>query len=270
MEASKGYYCLIQYCPDLSRMEGANIGVLLCAPERRFLEAKMSPDNARIRQFFGAEPHDWQRINSYKRGFMERLVVEQDSLRSLEDLQRFIATRANEFQITVPRPMKVSDPQADLDSLFAEFFSREHPLERRANLTRYVSKRFSAAGIGDRLRENVPVAVPAFNREIRVPYAYQNGRCNLIQPVRFEARETDRVVTTACKYAVEGRSLYAHPHPSLGELQLVVVGKFRSRQDPTQETVRRVFSENDVKLYSLSELPELIEDIKTTGKVITD
>ena len=67
MGTSKGYYSLVQYCPDLSRMEAANIGVLLFSPDRQFLQAKMTSDNSRIRQFFGSESNDWQRINSFKR-----------------------------------------------------------------------------------------------------------------------------------------------------------------------------------------------------------
>lgn len=35
----KGYYSIIQYCPDLSRFEAANVGVLLFCPERAFLKA---------------------------------------------------------------------------------------------------------------------------------------------------------------------------------------------------------------------------------------
>jgi len=29
MNPTRGYYCIIQYCPDLGRLEAANIGVLL-------------------------------------------------------------------------------------------------------------------------------------------------------------------------------------------------------------------------------------------------
>ena len=42
MESAKGYYCLIQYCPDLARLEAANIGVILFCPERGFIRAKIA------------------------------------------------------------------------------------------------------------------------------------------------------------------------------------------------------------------------------------
>ena len=37
MTPAKGYYCLIQYCPDQTRLEAATIGVLLFRPERTCL-----------------------------------------------------------------------------------------------------------------------------------------------------------------------------------------------------------------------------------------
>src|SRR5205823_13691930 len=117
MKPARGYYCIIQYCPDLGRMEVANIGVLLFCPDRGFLKARTSSDNARIRHFFGDEGHDWARINSFKAGIGERLDVEQDELRTLDALNLFIAQRANLIQITSQRPMKVLDTDKELDQI---------------------------------------------------------------------------------------------------------------------------------------------------------
>ena len=58
----KGYYSIIQYCPDLSRLEAANIGVLLFCPEVRFIRAKTSAGNDRIRRFFGTDILDKERL----------------------------------------------------------------------------------------------------------------------------------------------------------------------------------------------------------------
>ena len=41
MKPSKGCYSLIQYCPDLGRLEAANVGVLLFCPEPHFLKAQL-------------------------------------------------------------------------------------------------------------------------------------------------------------------------------------------------------------------------------------
>lgn len=109
MGAVKTHYCVIQYCPDLTRLEAANVGVLLFCPEKHFLKARTVQGNQRIRRFFGSEGHDWSRIESFKAGFEERVSVEQGNISKLEDLEKFIATRANLIQVSDPRPMKVTN-----------------------------------------------------------------------------------------------------------------------------------------------------------------
>jgi hypothetical protein len=37
MQPIKGYCLLILYCPDLSRLEAANVGVILFCPEAHFI-----------------------------------------------------------------------------------------------------------------------------------------------------------------------------------------------------------------------------------------
>jgi hypothetical protein len=58
----KGCYSIVQYCPDLGRFEGANVGVLLFCPERAFLKALTIRNYSRIIRFFGTEGHDWKRL----------------------------------------------------------------------------------------------------------------------------------------------------------------------------------------------------------------
>ena len=57
MSITKGYYSLIQFCPDPSRLEGVNIGVLLFSPENGKLKFRLTENNRRIRKVFGKQ--DW-------------------------------------------------------------------------------------------------------------------------------------------------------------------------------------------------------------------
>ena len=116
----RGYFSLIQYCPDLSRLEAANIGVVLFCPERRFLAAKAAAGKDRIARFFGRESFDADRLNVAKRAFENSLRNQTDGLRTLEDFQRFIDTRGNDLVLTPPRSVKVTDPERDLAQLFSE------------------------------------------------------------------------------------------------------------------------------------------------------
>lgn len=268
MKPTKGYYCLIQYCPDLSRLEAANIGVLLFCPDRLFLQARTARDNRRIQHFFGSEGHDWSQINSFKIGFEERLEVEHRNIQTVEDLQRFIQLRANQIQITEPRPMRVRVPEEDLDQLFQELVGGQHRKQPSTSFRRYIGDGFANAGLERKIARSVSVHVPISDRDIEIPFGYQNGRFNLIQPVSFQSREPGNDIGKACRFAVEGQSLHETPNPRYGNLQLIVVGRFLSRTSDTRTDVRRILCEHQVQLYTEENFYELVDEIRRTGKVL--
>lgn len=185
MRPQKGYYSVVQYCPDLSRLEAANIGVVLFCPESGFLKAATSSNNRRIIRFFGSAGHDWKRISTVKKGLADRLEKERGSIQTLEQWQQFIATRANVLQITAPRPMKVTDPEKDLAELFEQVLG--HPLKPKAkrDFRKHVGRELLAAGLERKIVSDVVVDVPVLGKPVEIPYGFQNGRFNLIAPVRF-------------------------------------------------------------------------------------
>lgn len=269
METSKGYYSLIQYCPDLSRLEAANIGVILFCPERGFLRAKIAQGNDRIRRFFGSQDNDWTQINAIKNAIVNRLEVTGKDFKSLDDLTTFISTRANEVQLTAPRAMKVSDAEKDLDELFDELVGgrSRQPLKYSVPpVEKALERTFRDSGVEELIRRDVTVTVPAFHKSLTVPFGFQNGRFNLIQPVRFQHTQELRVLDLACRHAVEGRSLYEHPDEKLGELKLIVVGSFAPESSEYKDVVSDILTENEVALHSIEEVERLVNEIQTTGK----
>lgn len=76
MNATKGYYSLVQYCPDVARQEAANVGVVLFCPELSFLEARLASSNHRLRRFFGEEADQYRHLNAMKAALEDRLQVE--------------------------------------------------------------------------------------------------------------------------------------------------------------------------------------------------
>lgn len=265
---SKGYYSLVQYCPDLSRLEVANIGVLLFCPEQGFLQARLTQNNERISHFFGSEGHDWKQISAFKRGFETRVEKEKTLVKSLDDLRVFIDRRANLIHLTPPRPMKVCDSATDLDRLFDELIGEKKTQKRSSNFTRYVGERFDAAGLENKIRRDLKVRVDVFDRDVDIPFGFQNGRFNLLTPVTFQAKDPRNSEDRACRYAVEGKSLYENPDPGLGKLQLTVIGRFLADDHETERRVNRVFEDVGVRLFRDKHLPNLIEEIHQTGKVL--
>lgn len=120
MAEHRGYYSVIQYMPDMSRREAANVGVLLLCPELFVCRVRLVGDGARVRQFFGDGP-DWWNIQSALIGVKERLDAQISERCRLTDLQEFIALLANQIQMTPARPMRVSSrPEEELLALFRD------------------------------------------------------------------------------------------------------------------------------------------------------
>jgi hypothetical protein len=269
MNPVKGYYSVIQYCPDLTRLEAANIGVLLFCPEPHFIQARTASSNQRIRRFFGSEDSDWEQINALKTAIEERLETEGQQFRKLEDLERFIATRGNEIQLTPPRPLKVFNPAQDLELLFRRVVGGSTRERAPAPVAQRLTEALADESVALFIRRPFAVTVRAFHREVTVPFAYQNGRLNLIQPATFGESSTSSAIKRACPLAVQGHSLYEHQDDKVGKMQLLIVGDFADAQRQAEEVVRDIFQENNVRLFTLPELPQLVNEIRATGKVPT-
>jgi hypothetical protein len=125
-------------------------------------------------------------------------------LQTIEDLRHFIALRANLLQFTAPRSIRVVDPDQELQDLFEEIIGESARKTPRMSLRRLVGQRLFAAGVEDKIAQDREIKVPILQKTVEFPYGYQNGRFNLINPVRFAAKDADQSVATACKYAVEG------------------------------------------------------------------
>jgi hypothetical protein len=268
MKPQKAYYSVIQYCPDLARMEAANVGIVVFCPELKLLLSKIANANERVKQFFGAKGHDWQQINAFKRGLVKRIESHSRDIQSRESFEEFVRLQANVMRLTLPKPCKVSDkPEEDLDRLFQQLVGVPQKKGGKSSLAKKLGELFGKSGlIGKKIEENIPVRVPIFDREIKVPYGYRNGRFNLITPVSFKSDNESNLELTACRYAVEGKSLYDHPHDQYGNLQLLVVGQFKSDRAEVQATVQKILQENRVRLISSSNLDSLVQEIEKTGK----
>ena len=238
MKPKRGYYSLIQFCPDASRLEAVNVGVVLLCPDAGFLAARTAAGNRRAEKLVERGEFDRAALNSAKRAIEHRLEVDRDSLLSLEDLQRFVATRGNSLKLTDPRPVKVFNPQRDLDSLFAQLVGGRARTQRPQPVTPELDGVFHRLNEEGRARLDWQVNVPVLGRTLRVPYAYRNGEWNLVKPQRFSGSEAS-AIGTAMRLAVEGDLLQRHVSDDEGAKRLIVVTLFSGNTD-TQSVSNRV------------------------------
>lgn len=114
------YYSIIQFCPDSSRLEVANVGVVLLCPELNYLDAITTESNDRIKRFFDLEI-DEKRMRFEKFGIQESLKIDRDDYLSLESLRHFIATRCNRMVMSPLREVfiyEIETPEMILDRLY--------------------------------------------------------------------------------------------------------------------------------------------------------
>ncbi|MFN7925551.1 MAG: DUF3037 domain-containing protein [Bryobacteraceae bacterium] len=240
---TRGYYSIIQYCPDPSRLETVNVGVALFCPDIPYLQARFGRRKTPIRQVFGKQ--EWAFVEAQREALEARLKCGKEEFGDLESFEQFVAKRASAFRLTAPRFVKVEDPARELNSLFVRLVeSRTEPKgsgeKIMAGMAGELESHFRAAGVTDRLRSGVTVQPPSFPKPFKAPFAYQNGRLNLIEPVEFEGHTPAGVFNAASVHAVEGRFLAEYVDPKLGALELVVVGKFAPDQEEALRMARRI------------------------------
>jgi hypothetical protein len=264
---SKGYFSLVQYCPDVARQEAVNVGVVLLCPERHFIGAKMARKNNRVRRLFKHDADGTEHLDAMKNALASRIRVEASDLLTLDSFGTFVQSRGNKVLLTNPKPVRVDNPAADLAALYDELVREpQQSVSEQAEipLPERLDEAFEDVRLRPFLKHCVSVNVPAFKKQIEVPYGYKNERFNLIQPAHFTPRTFKRA---ACELAVEGHSLFNHPDPNLGELRLVIVAEF-----PNEEAipvVRDMFAENQVKLVISDKLADFVDEIAAHGKPLT-
>jgi hypothetical protein len=253
----RGYYSLIQFCPDLSRFEGVNIGVVLYSPSEKRLRVVISRSNQRIRKFFGNQ--DWKFVNRAKAAIENQLKSQQ--FQSVGEMEEYISKRANVIQMTSPRPMHVDDLETDVKDLHRRLVGGDL-VERRLRIDACLTQSLKDAGVVDMVRKSVKVQISEIKRSIRVPYGYQNGRFNLISPVQFDS-DPEVIFSKTGRSAIEGQLLYEKPHPALGEMRLVVVANFDEQvENSAREFVKKTLTNHKVSLYSFEDLGPLMDDIR--------
>lgn len=256
MAPQKGYYSLIQFCPDASRQETVNLGVLLFCPTSGFLDAKTSSSTRRAEKLVGRRQLAREALKQAQLSIEQRLKVDRDSFRDVESLQRFVATRGNALQLTDPRPIKVDDPRQCLEELFEELVggpasgsSKSHALFPELQNLFFRLKEQGRAIVDYRYR------LPVLEQDFTVPFAYRNGTLNLVKPQNFFDRPTQK----ALELATRGSLIRKHGLPDEPRTRLVVVSRFESTCEPELVVhVDRLLTEFEVKHVPERELDQFV------------
>lgn len=259
MNLTNGYYSLVRFCPDASRQEFVNVGVAIYSPMSKQVKILFASDNRRLSQVFGKQ--DLHFINRLKRSLEESL--KRESFASHLDVENYIGRSANAVQLGPLRSLKIGDVTQDLHSLLDKLVAAGP--ERKPLIQRSLGEKLVEAGVENLVEKAVSIDIPSFAQSIRIPYAYLNGRFNLITPVEFSADVRD-IFSKAGEKAIEGQELYQTPDPRRGPLHLIVVAKFADETgDGARTKVREIFEQHHVAMHRFEDLTQLVDDIRVAA-----
>lgn len=242
---------MVQYCPDRSRGEAVNVGLVLLCADPHDLRVEMTTSHARVQKLFGIKRPEIKDLQLATHGLRSR-IVSGDGVRTPEDLETLAATRANDLRMTEPRLAKLSDFDADFDRLFSELVEDRSAEAMAASspaevLPPELSATFYRLQAEHRIWKPRPVIVPKFGRRMDVPYAYRNGVINLIKPVVFAGSK--RAQMQAATLAVNGDLIAKHPTDGEQRRLIIVSAQEDAEQaKEVREHVEPLFGEYGVKL----------------------
>lgn len=259
----QGYYSLIQYCPDWTRLEVCNLGVALLCPEMRYLDAMMVRSNSRVQSIFGKKHMPY--VKMFKERFAQRIRNERENIVNLEGLKAFISQRANYFRMTEPRSMAVeSNPDEELQRLFREIFAGKvspQKMPHPAIKTR-LRKMIKEYGVSEeRVLFNVPkIPVPGFSNTTITPcLGFMNGRFNFVVYRYLTARNA---FDTISRCLLTGQKLYEQTDSAWGKQQLNFLAETDDKDVKEQvKDNQKNFDAHNVTVYaSVDDMARAVND----------
>jgi hypothetical protein len=114
----RGFYALVQYCPDHTRMEAANVALVLVemGPSSMVMHQSTATWTA-ARRFFG-DDLDVVRLGAMLRMTLKRLMFALAENPAAQTIDRFARAEGNAFTVTPARPCVFEDATAEMDAMF--------------------------------------------------------------------------------------------------------------------------------------------------------
>jgi len=249
---ARGFYSVVQYCPDRFRAEAVNVGLVLLCVDPHAVRVRMTGNHDRARRLFAVAKPELKNLKLATHGLRNRIETSTDELRSCEQLAAFAASRANDLRLTEPRLAKLDDIDADFERLFVQLVE-QHSTAALADaapaevLPPKLGEVFYRLQQARKIWQPGVITVPVYKRKLDIPYAYRNGVVNLVKPHVFPA--TKRAETQAATLAVNGDLIRKHPID--GERQQLIVVSTQETPQQAREVsdhVEPLFAEYGVRL----------------------
>lgn len=115
---SRGFYSLIQYCPDRARAEMVNVGLIILNEETQAIDVKLTKNYDRVCRLFNIDATDLEILKFEAISLVGQMIIRSNDLRTFDELTQFIRSRANDFHLTDLRSVRLSE-DVTFESMFA-------------------------------------------------------------------------------------------------------------------------------------------------------
>lgn len=229
-----GYYSLIQYCPDFSRAEAANVGLVLFQTDPANTAVQVLDDLRSATRRLGHK-HTQTSLRRDVDAIRFRILNEQFA--SIEALEQFVRTRGNQLILTPPRPMRVTSLAEDAQRLFKELVGPSEPSadESKTPLHGIPLLRTTFLRLHERLPDRVfldrEFHASSIGITIHADYAFKNSQLNVVREVATP-QDPAALQLNALGLSKEGELVR---HLDEGSGQLIVVCANQSQRLGKQE-----------------------------------
>lgn len=279
MSLERYSFCFLRYVHEPLSGEFANLGVLLWAPQSRFLGFKASKKFQRLSHFFhGFQQQDHRqlvgRIDTQFQKLAAQLADPQaeipfpESPESARDLAlKVIPHDDAALQWSLSGGGLTDSPQAELETLFHEAVARHYDSAddaRRDDATIYreiFSRAFESPVVKPHMSAHeitAPLASHVF------PQAWKNGVWNVYQPLSFDLKQGETIRNKAHKWESLARFLAQSPErPKIHLLLGAPSGNQRNDYAKAKEVLR---ASGDVILVEEDQAADFARDLESRVK----
>jgi len=266
---AKGFYSLVQYCPNRFRAEAVNIGLVLVCIEPHDVRVRITDRFDRVRRLFSMEKSEIKDIKFSSDSLQSRIESSREQFVSADDLLSFAAARANDIRMTEPRLAKLTDIDQDFDRLYADLVDAENTSALRTKesptlLPPELNDVFYRLQRDRKIWDPKPITVPILRRKLDVPYAFKNGAVNLVKPQVFVGSR--RAESNANSLAVMGNLFQKHEVG--GErYKLIVVSTVEDEKQKKEIDlhIEPLFNEYGVRLVRPSTVADFAAEVERTA-----
>lgn len=263
---ARGFYSVVQYCPDRFRAEAVNVGLVLLCTDPHAVRVRMTNNHDRVRKLFGVARPELKNLKVSTHGLTSRIENSADDFRTSEDLSAFAAQRANNLRLTEPRLAKLDDIDADFQRLFEQLVEQRSTVDRAAAspaevLPPRLGEVFHRLAQQRKIWDPEAIRVPISNRKLDVPYAYKNGVVNLVKPHVFNPGK--RGENQAAMLALDGDLI--NKHLVGGEQHKLIIVSTQEDDNQAKEVSEHVaplFREYDVRLIRPSDFDSFAIEVE--------